>query len=152
MEQHNIETPYETAKQIAKLNSKETWHNTWMSEEKGRQLHKYLPAPNVNDPIHKLNRKEYCNIFRLRTGHSTLNFHRNRLDPTITPNCRHCNYHHETVEHHLLQCKALAGLRKELLPQSPNIENCLFGSKDQLEKTSKYHVLASRGLQGLIAR
>ena len=66
MEQHNIETPYETAKQIAKLNSKETWHNTWMSEEKGRQLHKYLPAPNVNDPIHKLNRNEYCNIFRLR--------------------------------------------------------------------------------------
>ena len=152
MEQHNIETSYETAKQIAKLNSKETWHNTWMSEEKGRQLHKYLPAPNVNDPIHKLNRKEYCNIFRLRTGHSTLNFHRNRLDPTISPNCRHCNYHHETVEHHLLQCKALAGLRNKLLPQSPNIENCLFGSKDQLEKTSKYHVLASRGLQGLIAR
>ena len=117
-----------------------------MSEEKGRQIYKYLPAPNANDPIHKLNRKGYCNIFRLRTGHSTLNYHKNRLDPTIAPNCRHCYYHHETVEHHLLQCKALAGLRKELLPQSPSIENCLFGSKDQLEKTSKYHVLASRGL------
>ena len=34
---HDTETPYETAKQIASQNSKETWYNTWMSEEKGRK-------------------------------------------------------------------------------------------------------------------
>ena len=146
MQQQEEKTPYETAKQTAKLNSKEVWYNNWMADEKGRQLFKFLSSPNPKDPINNLSRQDQCNIFRLRTGHCILNHHRNRLDPTIAPICRHCNYHQETVEHHLLQCKALVGLRDELLPKSPNIENCLFGNKAQLEKTAKYHVLASRGL------
>ena len=146
MQQQNKEISYETAKQIVKENSKERWYNNWRNDEKGRQLYKYLPTPNSKDPINKLNRKDYCNIFRLRTGHSNLNHHKNRIDPTVAPNCRHCGYHHETVEHHLLQCTALAELRRELLPTSPNFENCLYGNKLQLEKTSKFHSMASRGL------
>ena len=146
MQQQNIKTPYETAKQTAKLNSKEVWYNNWMADERGRQLYKYLSSPNPKDSIHSLSRQDQCNIFRLRTGHCILNHHRNRLDPTIAPICRHCNYHQETVEHHLLQCKALAGLRDKILPKNPSIENCLFGSRAQLQETSKYHILASRGL------
>jgi len=37
-------------------------------------------------------------------------------------------------------------LRKELLPKYPNIENCLYGNRAQLENTAKYHVMALRGL------
>ena len=146
MHQETKETPYDTVKQIAKQNSKEVWYNNWMSEEKGRPLFKYLPTPNPKDAIHSLNRKDYCNIFRLRTTHTTLFDHRNRFDPLIAPMCRHCGYHRETVEHHLLQCRALTELRRELLPKSPNIENCLYGNRAQLERTAKFHVMALRGL------
>ena len=146
MHQETKETPYDTVKQIAKQNSKEVWYNNWMSEEKGRPLFKYLPTPNPKDAIHSLNRKDYCNIFRLRTTHTTLFDHRNRFDPLVAPMCRHCGYHRETVEHHLLHCRPLTELRKELLPKYPNIENCLYGNRAQLENTAKYHVMALRGL------
>ena len=107
---------------------------------------RYLPTPNPKDAIHSLNRKDYCNIFRLRTTHTTLFDHRNRFDPLVAPMCRHCGYHRETVEHHLFHCRALTELRKELLPKYPNIENCLYGNRAQLENTAKYHVMALRGL------
>ena len=144
MPQENTETTYETAKQIAKQNSKEKWYNSWETEERGRSLYKYLPTPNPEDPINKLCRKDQCNIFRLRTGHAILNEHRNRIDPQVPPLCRHCNSPRETVEHHLLHCRKLTELRKTLLPANPTIENCLYGNKKQLENTALYHRMASR--------
>ena len=146
MFQDNNATSFETAKQIAKQNSKEVWYNDWMTEEKGRPLFKYLPTPNPKDPIHSLNRQDYCNIFRLRTGHSTLNDHRNRFDIQAPWLCRHCNLSRETVEHHLLECNKLKELRKELLPKYPNIEKCLYGCREQLVNTSKFHMKALRSL------
>ena len=104
MPQENIRTTFETAKQIAKQNSQEVWYNSWTEEEKGRNLYRYLPKPNPKDPINRLERKEQCAIFRLRTGHIMLNGHRNRIDPLVPPMCRHCGYAYETVEHHLLHC------------------------------------------------
>ena len=146
MFQDNNATSFETAKQIAKQNSKEVWYNDWMTEEKGRPLFKYLPTPNPKDPIHSLNRQDYCNIFRLRTGHSTLNDHRSRFDIQAPWLCRHCNLSRETVEHHLLECNKLKELRKELLPKYPNIEKCLYGCREQLVNTSKFHMKALRSL------
>ena len=144
MPQENTETTYETAKQMAKQNSKETWYNSWETEERGRSLHKHLPTPNPEDPINKLCRKDQCNIFRLRTGHTILNEHRNRIDPQVPPMCRHCNSPRETVEHHLLHCRKLTELRKTLLPANPTIETCLYGNIKQLENTALYHRMASR--------
>ena len=53
--------------------------------------------------------------------------------------CRHCNYHHKTLKHHLFQCRVLNELRKKLHQESTNIENCLYGNRKQLVKTAKYH-------------
>ena len=144
MPQENTKTTYATAKQIAKQNTSETWHNNWTIDDKGRRLYQHQPKPNPKDPINQLNRRDQCNIFRLRTGHVNLNFHRNRIDPLFAPMCRHCMYPYETVEHHLLHCDRLVELRKNLLPPNPSIENCLYSSANQLRKTSQFHIVASR--------
>ena len=144
MPQENVNASFETAKQVAKQNSKEVWHNSWIEEEKGRRMYAYLPTPNPKDPINKLARRDQCNIFRLRTGHVNLNFHRNRIDPLYAPMCRHCMYPYETVEHYLLYCNRLSELRDRLLPPNPTIENCLYSNSIQLKKTSQSYLEASR--------
>ena len=148
MQQENIPTSYETAKQIAKQNSKEVWYNNWTTETKGRSLYKFQNKPNPKDPICNLERRDQCNIFRLRTGHIMLNGHRNRIDPLVPPMCRHCGHPFETVEHHLLYCEELIDLRESLLPPNPTLENCLFSDTKQLKKTSQYHMVASRVGEG----
>ena len=144
MPQTDEKTSYSTAKTIAKKHSKKTWKSQWIQNETGRTLFMHQPAPNPRDPINQLERKHQCNIFRLRTGHSMLNMHRNRLDPLAPPHCRHCNYPYETVEHHLLYCGRLSMLRGNLLPKNPSITNCLYGNKEQLIRTSLFHTQALR--------
>ena len=97
MQQDNVQTTYDTAKQIANQNTQEVWYNNRMEDDKGRQLYQHLPKPNPKDPINNLDRTYQCNIFRLRTGHIMLNGHRNRIDPLVPPMCRHCGNHTETV-------------------------------------------------------
>ena len=144
MPQTDEKSTYNTAKTIAKQHSKKTWKSQWIQNETGRTLFMHQQAPNPRDALHQLERKHQCNIFRLRTGHSLLNMHRNRLDPLAPPHCRHCNYPYETVEHHLLYCGRLSMLRRKLLPENPSISNCLYGNKDQLIKTSLFHAQALR--------
>ena len=142
MPQPNKTTSFNTAKSLAKKHSKQTWKSQWEQNDTGRNLFKYQSAPDPKDAIHTLERKHQCNIFRLRTGHSLLNAHRSRLNPQVRPNCRHCNYQYETVEHHLLYCERLKETRKDLLPENPSISTCLYGNRDQLTRTSQYHSLA----------
>ena len=144
MAQEDEKVSYNTTVSLAKAHSKNTWKTKWIQNETGRALFQHQQAPNPADAINQLERKHQCNIFRLRTGHALLNAHRNRLDPLAPPNCRHCNYPSETVEHHLLHCGQLNELRQQLLPEKPTIFNCLFGNKDQLIKTSQYHTMALR--------
>ena len=130
MPQENTQTSYDTARQIAKQNTMETWYNDWALGDKGRRLYQHQPKPNPNDPINQLSRCDQCNIFQLRTGHSTL--HRNRIDPLYHPMCRQL---YLPIEHHLLHCGRLRELRKNLLPPNPTIENCLYSNAKQLKKT-----------------
>ena len=58
---------YENAKQIAKQNRKGVLYNDRRKRQTSLQIFTN-PTPNPKDPIHSLNRKDYCNIFRLRTG------------------------------------------------------------------------------------
>ena len=142
MPQPNTTTSFNTAKSLAKKYCKQAWRSQWEQNDTGRSLFKYQSAPDPKDAINQLERKHQCNIFRLRTGHSLLNSHRSRLNPQIRPNCRHCNYQNETVEHHLLYCERLKETRKDLLPENPSISTCLYGNRDQLIRTSQYHLLA----------
>uniref|UniRef100_A0A2C9LA13 Uncharacterized protein n=1 Tax=Biomphalaria glabrata TaxID=6526 RepID=A0A2C9LA13_BIOGL len=57
---------------------------------------------------------------------------------------RHVFAHpYETVNHILFECPFLIRLRQTLLPLQPNINNTLYGSAEQLKKTTHYFVLGT---------
>ena len=43
-----------------------------------------------------------------------------------------------------MHCVNLRNFRKNLLPLNPTLENCSYGNVNQLKKTSKFHIIASR--------
>ena len=82
-------------------------------------------------------------IFQLRTQQLPLNQHLNRIGVKQTAACPLCDYPTETVEHHLFFCRKLTDLRGCFLPKVPHTANCLYSSKEQLERTCTYYRMAS---------
>ena len=144
MPQTNNPTTIGSVKQIMKNNCKKQWLNDWTQAKTARRLFHHLPTPKPKDSLNYIERKYQTKIFRLRTGHSTLNGHTKRIFPQSDATCRHCPHPEETVEHHLLECPALQELRECLLPHSPTIDNTLYGDSKQLIRTAQYHILASK--------
>ena len=132
-----------TAKQIIKSKCKVEWQNTWTRSEKGRAMFKYIPKPNKKDPINSLKRKDQVIIFRLRTTHVQLNAHLNRITKDHPPACPLCGYREETVNHFLFDCPTLQDIRKDFLPQNPNLENTLYSNLQQLLQTSLFYQKAN---------
>ena len=141
-EQMDTDVTQETVKQILRNNSKEEWIRRWIEGSTGRCVFNEMTKPNSKDPINKMNRADQSLIFQLRTGHSRLNSHINRINPMIPPNCRNCDAPYETTQHVLLECTGSRALRKELLPPMPTIQNTLYSSINQLESTCKFVRLA----------
>ena len=104
----------------------------------GRAMYNHMTKPIKDDPINNLYRSDQCNIFQFRTGHCKLNNHINRLNPFHPPQCRRCIHPYETVHHVLFDCQAMKEARKDLLPPVPSINNTLYGSAKQLQKTSYF--------------
>ena len=142
LEQPQISTTYQTAKQIIKNNYKEEWMNSWARGTTGRVLYNHMSTTKTNDPIRLLNRKHQSHIFQLRVQHTPLNNHLNRINPEYPPMCVLCDSPHETVDHILFECPKLEDLRQRLLPSSPDTENTLYGNHIQLEKTSNFYGMA----------
>ncbi|MCG8431297.1 MAG: hypothetical protein MJA29_09010, partial [Candidatus Omnitrophica bacterium] len=127
-----------TVRQVLRNDSKEEWLNRWATGFTGRVMHKHMNRPKRNDKINTLKREQQSLIFQLRTGHSKLNYHLNRINPTIPANCRNCPHPCETVEHVLFECPKLQQIRQRFLPQHPTVENTLYGPTAQLQNTCKY--------------
>ena len=141
-EQPQTPTTLQTAKKILKTANKETWMNRWAMGNTGREVYKYMACPNPKDNISLLERRDQSTIFRLRTQHIQLNDHLSRILPQHTPECRMCTHPKETVKHHLFECPALENLRTMLLPPRPDKWNTLYGTKQQLINTCRYHHMA----------
>ena len=141
-EQPNNPASYNNIRRILRNNSKEEWLKRWRDGETGRAVFKELKEPNRNDSINSLTRKNQSAIFQLRTGHSKLNFNLNRFDPCYTPLCRNCPHPYETTEHVLFECQGLKTEREDLLPPLPTINNTLYGSKIQLNKTAEFYYMS----------
>ena len=134
---------YSTCCQIVKSNSKEEWLNTWTMGTTGRRMYDHMTKPLLNDPINKLSRKDQSLIFQLRTGHVPLNYHLNRIGVKPTAACPLCDYTPETVDHLLFFCRRVTDLRGRFLPKTPNTQNCLYTSTDNLKKTCTFYRMAS---------
>ena len=132
-----------TAKQIINENMKKAWMTQWAEDDKGRSVFNFMPTPNKNDPINKLRRAQQVVIFRLRSEHIQLNKHLNRIGVKENARCPLCSCPEESVAHYLYECPALDNLRTEFLPPNPDPKSTLFGDKDQLENTYKFHVMAN---------
>ena len=128
----------QTVKQSLRNNSKEEWLNGWTNGFTGRTMYKYMNKPRPDDKINTLKREHQSMIFQLRTGHSKLNYHLNRINPLHPAKCRNCSYPCETVEHVLFECPQLRQMRQVLLPPQPSVENTLYGPVAQLQNTCKF--------------
>ena len=138
-------TTLKTTKQIIKQKYKENWMKDWTSGTTGRKVYKYMNTLKPSDDMRKLKRKDQTAIFRLRTEHVPFNLHLNRFNPAIPPLCALCDFRYETVEHVLFHCRELGDLRQKYLPKDPDIENTLYCSYHQLEKTANFfHMTCAR--------
>ena len=137
-EQFERQVSQDTVKSILKNNSKDEWLTRWAQGNTGRNVFCEMAKPNKKDSINNLCRSEQSLIFQLRTGHSTLNAHINRINPMHPPNCRNCNHAYETVQHVLLECQGVEGLRRSYLPTLPTIQNTLYTNKTQLSRTCTF--------------
>ena len=140
--QPDIPTDYTTCRQMIKSNFKEEWMNKWATGTTGRRMYDHMIKPDIKDPINKLRREDQSNIFQLRSQHLPLNQHLHRIGVKPSAACPLCDYPSETVEHFLFFCNNLADLRGRFLPKVPHTANCLYSSKEQLEKTSTYYKMA----------
>ena len=140
--QQHVSASMDTAKQIIKQRKKEIWMKSWEESNKSRSFYAFMTAPNKNDNINKISRKEQVTIFRLRCHHVPLNQHLKRICVKADASCPLCQCPEESVAHHLFDCTGLNDLRSEFLPQKPDIANTLYGTPEQLENTHKYFVMA----------
>ena len=134
--------PYKTTRQIIRHNYREEWMNQWATGQTGRAVYRHMDRTKPNDSIRSLSRKDQVAIFRLRTQHLPLNQHLNRINPEHPPMCPLCNAQFETTSHLLLHCPNLQDLRHQFLPPSPDINNTLYSTSDQLKRTSSYYFMA----------
>lgn len=117
---------------------------TSLSEEKAilkmiyqRQWETAHPSYNKNDAIKKLRRSEQVTINRLRTGHCRMKAHLHRLHIAESPLCA-CQQADMTSNHFLLDCVLYQDLRKFYWPQTPDIQEMLYGSLSNLRKTASF--------------
>ena len=137
-EQFDREVNQDTVKSILKNNTKDEWLARWAQGTTGRNVFCEMAKPNKKDTINSLNRADQSLIFQLRTGHAAVNAHINRINPMHPPNCRNCEYPYETVQHILLECPGVDGLRRVYLPTLPSIQNTLYTNRLQLVSTCTF--------------
>ncbi|KAK7111900.1 hypothetical protein V1264_011453 [Littorina saxatilis] len=101
--------------------------------------------PRTNrDDYHTMSREQQVNLIRLHTGHNRLNAHMNRkfkLAPS--PTCA-CGQEDQTAEHMLQRCPLPDEERKEVWPSPTPLQTKLYGSRQELEKTTTF--ITSAGL------
>ncbi|KAK7115514.1 hypothetical protein V1264_001365 [Littorina saxatilis] len=135
----------ERADELAKEGAVEDQPENSVSFSEQKTIIKALMRPRTNrDDYHTMSREQQVNLIRLRTGHNRLNAHMNRkfkLAPS--PTCA-CGQEDQTAEHILQRCPLLDEERKEVWPSPTPLQTKLYGSRQELEKTTTF--ITSAGL------
>ncbi|KAK7100610.1 hypothetical protein V1264_023530 [Littorina saxatilis] len=135
----------ERADELAKEGAVEDQPENTVSFSEQKTIIKALMRPRTNrDDYHTMSREQQVNLIRLRTGHNRLNAHMNRkfkLAPS--PTCA-CGQEDQTAEHILQRCPLLDEERKEVWPSPTPLHTKLYGSRQELEKTTTF--ITSAGL------
>ena len=117
LEQDDRKTTYQEAKTIIKRNSKKNWLDSHRDYNK-------------KDPYHHLSREDQVIIFRLRTGHNKLHFHRKRLNLCPSDACL-CGHTPITAKHNY-------SIRKIHWHQDNPFQQKILGDLLDLRKTADF--------------
>ena len=127
--QHMPDLTYQEAKTIIKSH----WKSKFL-----RNTGNYEPT---KDNLHRLGRAEQTTIFRLRTGHCGLRAHLRRIGVAASALCG-CGGADETPEHVLQACPLLTQLRDQTWPEGSTLHTKLWGTVDDLRRTSQFTTAA----------
>jgi ribonuclease HI len=128
----------EKADELAKLGAEgDQPVNKISYEEKTTTIKAAMRCQPVKDDYHYLDRKEQVTIFRLRTGHNRLNAHLYKLKLAASPLCS-CGLEYQTAEHLLQRCPLIEQQRKRVWPVETNVDKKLYGTVEELQKTTSF--------------
>ena len=104
-----------------------------------RSIIRALTAPTAaRDDYHLMTREQQSVLVRLRTGHNRLNNHMHRkLKLVPSPTCP-CGQEDQTTEHVLQRCPLHRSAREDLWPGGTPLTTKLYGSLQELEKTTLF--------------
>ena len=113
----------------AKTNIKNSYNEKWKKQH---------PQTNQEDPYYKISRNDQVIIIRLRTGHCRLRHHLfHKLKIGTTDMCP-CGEEQQTVPHVLQRCQLHEAVRQMTWPAPTQLQEKLFGSKDDLRRTARF--------------
>lgn len=105
--------PTVQVKAISASQTQFLWTKQWSKLKPCRQTKIFFPTPDPSRSFDLLrnSRKDVGTLIRAVTGHSFLNYHRSKINDSIDPMCRLCEFAIEESSHIIKDCSAIAGLR-----------------------------------------
>ena len=137
-----MNSTYATTKQIIQTKSRKSWHDRWARCNTGRTYYQHQKTLTHHRPTNQLHRAHHTAIFRLRPQHAPLNAHLHRIKKDYPTKCVYCPDSEENVEHFLFHYPLCDNIRIRLLPDQPMIQNTLYESTTQLQRTATYNMSA----------
>ena len=114
---------------------------TFIRNKKKANFHCKTGEYNPNqDVLYQLPRHQQTNIFRLRTGHCTLNSNLKRIGVKTSAQCP-CGEADQTPEHYLQSCSLHQQASQQIWPTCVSLKTKLWRSSEDLSLTSKYAAL-----------
>ncbi len=122
---------------ILKKKLHQHWHTLW-TVSRTAPLYRHLAAHHqAKDPAHHdLPRHQQTLIAALRFNRFPTAQRMHRIGKKPSPDCV-CG-EPETIQHMLLECPATAKDRQMVWPTLPSLRACLFGSREELNKTIRF--------------
>ena len=81
------------------------WQNSWDNHDKGRQLYTIVPKVTTHKMLPStMSRQEERILFKLRSGHFSINKHLHKIGLSDTELCEHC-LQVEDIQHYIFECK-----------------------------------------------
>ena len=114
---------------------KKKTHITAASRRRWKSAH---PNYNPDDPIHTLPRKQQTIVFRLRTGHNSLNQHMYRKFKVGKSELCTCGQAAQDTKHVLESCTLLEELRTKIWPKQTTLTQKLYGTACDLCRTTDF--------------
>ena len=95
-------------KSLARQSTLAKWTARWEHSTSCRQTKIFFPNPDAkfSKELMRLNRADLGLCIRHLTGHSFLKYHRSKVEPLISPECRACLEAREESAHIILDCPA----------------------------------------------